>query len=122
WAGSPSRPVPGWTSPGWWRCRPGCSAWSTASPTPRRTAGTPPRRWGCTPPSPGGFLAAGGGLLIVFAAWQSRAAHPLLPPRVILDRNRGGAYLTMLIAAAGLFGIFLFLTYYLQQPLGFSPL
>src|SRR6202034_2918862 len=59
---------------------------------------------------------------VVFAAWQTRAAHPLLPPRVVLDRNRGGAYLSMLIASAGLFGIFLFLTYYLQQTLGYSPL
>jgi len=61
-------------------------------------------------------------LLVVFAAWQARAAHPLLPPRVVLDRNRGGAYLSFFIAAAGLFGIFLFLTYYLQQTLGYSPL
>jgi hypothetical protein len=61
-------------------------------------------------------------LLAVFAAWQGRAAHPLLPPRVVLDRNRGGAYLSMFIVAAGLFGIFLFLTYYLQQTLGYSPL
>jgi MFS family permease len=51
-----------------------------------------------------------------------RAANPLLPPRVVLDRNRGGGYLSMLIAAAGLFGTFLFLTYYLQQTLGYSPL
>ena len=49
-------------------------------------------------------------------------AHPLLPPRVVLDRNRGGAYASMLIGTAGLFGIFLFLTYYLQQTLGYSPL
>jgi EmrB/QacA subfamily drug resistance transporter len=69
-----------------------------------------------------GFLAAGGALLIVFAAWQSRAAHPLLPPRVILDRNRGGAYLTMLITGAGIFGIFLFLIYYMQLTLGYSPI
>jgi MFS family permease len=41
---------------------------------------------------------------------------------VVLDRNRGGAYVSMLIAAAGLFGTFLFLTYYLQQTLGYSPL
>jgi hypothetical protein len=34
---------------------------------------------------------------------------------VVLDRNRGGAYLSFFIGAAGLFGIFLFLTYYLQQ-------
>jgi predicted MFS family arabinose efflux permease len=59
---------------------------------------------------------------VAFAAWQGRAAHPLLPPRVVLDRNRGGAYASMLIATAGMFGIFLFLTYYLQQTLGYSPL
>jgi EmrB/QacA subfamily drug resistance transporter len=76
--------------------------------------------WGT--PSTYGFLAAGGVLLVVFAAWQGRAAHPLLPPRVVLDRNRGGAYASMLIASAGLFGIFLFLTYYLQQTLRYSPL
>jgi predicted MFS family arabinose efflux permease len=73
-------------------------------------------------PSTYGFLAAGVVLLVVFALWQGRAAHPLLPPRVVLDRNRGGAYLSMLIGTAGLFGIFLFLTYYLQQTLGYSPL
>jgi MFS family permease len=59
---------------------------------------------------------------VLFTAWQGRAAHPLLPPRVVLDRNRGGAYLSMLIVSAGLFGIFLFLTYYLQQTLVYSPL
>ena len=73
-------------------------------------------------PSTYGFIAAGVVLLAAFAAWQSRAAHPLLPPRVVLDRNRGGAYLSMLIVGAGLFGIFLFLSYYLQQTLGYSPL
>jgi EmrB/QacA subfamily drug resistance transporter len=73
-------------------------------------------------PSTWGFLAAGVALGMAFAVWQGRAAHPLLPPRVVLDRNRGGAYASMLIASAGLFGIFLFLTYYLQQSLGYSPL
>ena len=73
-------------------------------------------------PSTWGFLAAGVALGVAFAVWQGRAAHPLLPPRVVLDRNRGGAYASMLIASAGLFGIFLFLTYYLQQTLGYSPL
>ena len=66
------------------------------------------------------FLADGAVLLIVFAAWQTRAAQPLLPPRVILDRNRGGAYLTMLIFGSALFGIFLFLIYYMQLNLGYS--
>jgi EmrB/QacA subfamily drug resistance transporter len=72
-------------------------------------------------PSTYGFLAVGVLLLIAFAFWQGRAAHPLLPPRVVLDRNRGGAYLSMLIAAMGMFGTFLFLTYYMQQTLGYSP-
>jgi EmrB/QacA subfamily drug resistance transporter len=68
-----------------------------------------------------GFLVAGVALLAAFAAWQFRAPHPLLPPRVVLDRNRGGAYLAILLVGAGLFGIFLFLTYYLQTILGYSP-
>src|SRR5215471_2439263 len=72
-------------------------------------------------PSTWGFLAAGVVLLAGFAWRQARAPEPLLPPRIVLDRNRGGAYLTMLIAATGIFGIFLFLTYYMQQTLGFSP-
>ncbi len=72
-------------------------------------------------PSTYGFLAAGVILVVAFAFWQGRAAHPLLPPRVVLDRNRGGAYLSMLIAAMGMFGTFLFLTYYLQETLGYSP-
>jgi EmrB/QacA subfamily drug resistance transporter len=73
-------------------------------------------------PATWGFLVAGAALGVLFAVWQGRAVHPLLPPRVVLDRNRGGAYASMLIAGAGLFGIFLFLTYYLQQTLGYSPL
>ena len=73
-------------------------------------------------PSTYGFLAAGIALAVLFSWWQSQSAHPLLPPRVVLDRNRGGAYLSMLIAAAGLFPTFLLLTYYLQQTLVYSPL
>ena len=73
-------------------------------------------------PSTYGFLGAGVVLAVLFAWWQRQAAHPLLPARVVLERNRGGAYLSMLIAAAGLFPTFLFLTYYLQQTLAYSPL
>ena len=75
--------------------------------------------WGT--PSTWGFLVAGVVLLVLFALWQGRAANPLLPPRVVLDRNRGGAYASMLIASSGMFGIFLFLTYYMQQTLAYSP-
>ena len=72
-------------------------------------------------PSTWGFLVAGAALLVMFAIWQARAANPLLPPRVVRDRNRGGAYASMLIASAGMFATFLFLTYYLQQTLGYTP-
>nr|WP_245687136.1 MFS transporter [Peterkaempfera griseoplana] len=71
-------------------------------------------------PSAWGLLVAGAGLLIVFALWQSRAAQPLLPPRVVLDRNRAGAYLTVLTIGAATFGVFLFLIYYMQVTLGYS--
>jgi EmrB/QacA subfamily drug resistance transporter len=72
-------------------------------------------------PSTWGFLVAGVVLLAVFAWWETRAPEPLLPLRIVLDRNRGGAYLSILIAGSGMFGIFLFVTYYMQQTLGFSP-
>ncbi|MFI9245412.1 MFS transporter [Streptomyces sp. NPDC053086] len=68
-----------------------------------------------------GFLIAGGLLLAAFAWWQTRTAHPLLPLRILLDRDRAGSFLAVLITGAGMFGVFLFLTYYLQLNLGFSP-
>ena len=76
--------------------------------------------WGT--PSTWVFLMAGVVLLIIFAAWQARATDPLLPPRVVLDRNRGGAYLTMLVVGAGVFGVFLFMIYYMQLTLGYSAI
>ncbi|MBC2906731.1 MFS transporter [Streptomyces cupreus] len=75
--------------------------------------------WGS--PLTWGFLLAGGVLLAAFAWWQTRAAHPLLPLRILLDRNRAASFLAVLISGAGMFGVFLFLTYYLQLNLGFSP-
>jgi EmrB/QacA subfamily drug resistance transporter len=68
-----------------------------------------------------GFLVAGVVLLLVFASFETKAKYPLLPPRVVLDRTRGGSVLAMLFASVGIFGVFLFLTYYLQGTLGFSP-
>ncbi|MEV5676267.1 MFS transporter [Streptomyces sp. NPDC052179] len=68
-----------------------------------------------------GFLLAGVVLLAAFARWQTRAAHPLLPLRVVLDRNRGASFLAIFVSGAGMFGVFLFVTYYLQQSLLFSP-
>src|SRR5256884_677185 len=54
--------------------------------------------WGA--PTTWGFLVAGGALLAVFAVWQTRAHAPLFPLRVVLDRNRAGAYLPILIAGS----------------------
>jgi EmrB/QacA subfamily drug resistance transporter len=68
------------------------------------------------------FLVAAVVLLAAFVVIELRSEHPLLPMRVILDRNRGGAYLSALLVGVGLFGVFLFLTYYLQVTLGYSAL
>jgi EmrB/QacA subfamily drug resistance transporter len=61
-------------------------------------------------------------LLVAFVIWEQRASNPMLPLRIVLDRNRGGSYLTFLFVGAGLFAMFLFLTYYFQINLGYSPL
>jgi EmrB/QacA subfamily drug resistance transporter len=67
------------------------------------------------------FLAAGGVLLAAFMLWETRAKHPLLPLRVLGDRNRAGAYVSIFVSGAGMFGVFLFLTYYLEVTLAYSP-
>jgi EmrB/QacA subfamily drug resistance transporter len=67
-------------------------------------------------------LVASPVLLFTFVAIERRAKHPLLPLHIVLDRARGGAYLSILIAAAGIFGVFFFLTFFMQQNLRLSPL
>lgn len=69
-----------------------------------------------------GPLVASAVLFLGFVLRQVRARNPLLPLQIVLDRNRGGAYVSVLLAIAGLFGAFLFITYYLQVVRGFSPL
>lgn len=69
-----------------------------------------------------GVLTGAVVLLIAFVLWQRRAAHPLLPLRIVMDRNRGASYLAVLIAGLGMFGVFLFVTYYLQVTLKFTPI
>jgi EmrB/QacA subfamily drug resistance transporter len=67
------------------------------------------------------LLVAGVALLAAFALTERRVSHPLLPLRIVLNRFRGGAYLAIGLSATGMFGIFLFLTYYLQENLRYSP-
>ena len=69
-----------------------------------------------------GFLAISALLLSAFVVREARTRAPLLPLWILLDRNRGGAYLAAALAIAGMFGAFLFLTYYLQVVLRYSPL
>lgn len=69
-----------------------------------------------------GLLVACAVLLSVFVLIERRVAHPLLPLRIVLHRSRGASYLAIGLAAIGIFGVFLFLTYYLQTILGYSPI
>jgi EmrB/QacA subfamily drug resistance transporter len=75
--------------------------------------------WGA--PTTVTLLVAGVVLLVVFVLVEQRVAHPLLPLRIVLNRFRGGAYLGIGLSAIGVFGIFLFLTYYFQLTLAYSP-
>ena len=61
-------------------------------------------------------------LLGCFILWQSKGPNPLLPLRVLRNRNRAGSFLTIMLAVTGMFGTFLFLTYLLQTIDHYSPL
>ncbi|MFI5532690.1 MFS transporter [Kitasatospora sp. NPDC051853] len=68
-----------------------------------------------------GCLALGALLLVALVQVERRTTHPLLPLHIVGDRNRGGAALAVGLAMIGMFGLFLFLTYYLQVIKGYSP-
>ena len=69
-----------------------------------------------------GFLVAGVVLLAAFVLVERRVSNPLLPMRVIVDKVRGGAFLVSTLTGAALLGGLLFLTFYFQIVLGYSPL
>ncbi|MFK4482423.1 MULTISPECIES: DHA2 family efflux MFS transporter permease subunit [unclassified Curtobacterium] len=77
---------------------------------------------GWTSPVTLGCMAGGVFVLVAFVIVESRTRQPLLPLRVVLDRSRGGAFLTTGIVSLALFSVFLFLTYYLQALRGYTPL
>ncbi len=68
------------------------------------------------------LLVASVVLLAAFVVIELRTKAPLLPMRVILDRTRGGSFAASLFVGAGLLAMFLFMTYYFQQSLGYSAL
>lgn len=67
-------------------------------------------------------IAAGAALLAVFVFWQARATSPLLPLRILRDRDRAASLLAAFTASAGMFAVTLFLTYYLQNSMYYTPL
>jgi EmrB/QacA subfamily drug resistance transporter len=68
------------------------------------------------------FLAISVVLLFVFLFIEYRSSHPLLPLRIVLDRNRGGAYLASFFVGIGLMSMFLFISFFFQGVLQYSPL
>jgi EmrB/QacA subfamily drug resistance transporter len=79
-------------------------------------------RRGWSDPLTLGLILGGGVLLVVFVWIESRVDRPLLPLDMVAHRNRIGPYLAVFVVAITTFGLFLFLTFYLQQTLGYSPL
>ncbi|MEW2517158.1 MFS transporter [Actinacidiphila alni] len=77
---------------------------------------------GWSAPSTIGLFVAAGVLLAAFGLVESKVKAPLLPMRVVTERNRGGVYASLGLAIIGLFGVFLFLTYYLQVVQGYSAI
>jgi EmrB/QacA subfamily drug resistance transporter len=67
-------------------------------------------------------LAAAAVLLVSFVLIEMRSSHPLLPLRLLADRNRSGAYLVMLCIGTALFGMFFFITLFMQTVLGYSAI
>ncbi|WP_432068797.1 MFS transporter [Streptomyces sp. C10-9-1] len=68
-----------------------------------------------------GMFVASAVLLLAFVATEAKVSSPLLPLRVLTERNRGGVYLSLGLAVIAMFGLFLFLTFYLQVVKDYSP-
>ena len=69
-----------------------------------------------------GSLTAAALLLAAFATLESRIGSPLLPPRIVADRNRAGSCAAIGLAVVAMYGLFLLLTYDFQAARGYSPL
>lgn len=76
--------------------------------------------WGATETL--AFLGAAAVLLVAFVLFERRSSHPLLPMRIVMNRNRAGAYIAVLVQYMTLFASFFFMTYFMQNVLGYSPI
>lgn len=94
------------------------------------TAGLGALVWACTQPAEHGWgsintlgwMAVSVVLLAAFVLVELKSSSPLLPMRILENRNRAGAYVVGLLVGAGLFAVFLFLTYYMQGVLLYTPI
>ncbi len=69
-----------------------------------------------------GLLVSAAVLLTAFVLLERRVRNPLLPLRIVLDRDRGGSYIVFLLVGAGLLSMFLFMTFYFQNVMAYEPL
>ena len=67
-------------------------------------------------------LAGGVALLVLFAVVESRVSHPLLPVRIFQNRTRAVSFVVMMLVPAAMFAMFFFLSLFIQQVVGYSPL
>jgi EmrB/QacA subfamily drug resistance transporter len=67
-------------------------------------------------------FGAAAALLGTFAIIERHASQPILPPGLLANPTRAGAYLNMFLLAAAMIGVFFFLTQFMQDTLAFSPL
>ncbi|ROS72141.1 MFS transporter [Cellulomonas sp. PhB143] len=77
---------------------------------------------GWTDPFVLALFAVAAVLLVAFVVLETKVKNPLLPMRIVLERNRGASYLTFFLLGGGMFAMFLFMTLYFQDVLGYSPL
>ena len=74
--------------------------------------------WSSTPTL--ALISVGVVLLAAFVVVEARSTNPLLPLRIVLERNRGGSYLAATLLVVGIFAMFIFISYYFQTILGYS--
>jgi EmrB/QacA subfamily drug resistance transporter len=67
-------------------------------------------------------LAAAVVLLVSFVLIESKSRAPLMPLAIFRNRNRSGTYAVMLCIATALIAMFYFLTQFMQNVLGWSPI
>lgn len=98
--------------------------WGFSRPTQTKAGSAPdnPQLIGWAAFETIGWLAGAVILLIAFVLVERRSTNPLLPLRIVQNKNRAGAYLVGMLVGAGMFAVFLFLTLYLQNIKDYSPM